>query len=87
MEAPAPAPVAAPGPPTHLVVESVVCAAAERLQATPTAVREVLRAAFARARTLGLSVQQVDDALVEAPADVETRIGGASGGQEANTPH
>ena len=54
-----------PFPPTRLVVESVVCAAAETMQASPSAVRGVLRAAFTRARGLGLTVEEMDDALAE----------------------
>jgi hypothetical protein len=70
--APPPAPVAAPVPepppprplpPTRLMVESIVCAAAESMQTPPAAVRDVLRAAFARARGLGLTVEEVDEAL------------------------
>jgi DNA-binding XRE family transcriptional regulator len=57
-----------PFPPTRLVVESVVCAAAEAMQASPAAVRGILRAAFARARALGLTVEEMDDALAE-PAE------------------
>jgi hypothetical protein len=52
-----------PAPPTWLTVDSIVCAAAETMQAPPAAVRDVLRAAFARARGLGLTVEEVDDAL------------------------
>jgi transcriptional regulator with XRE-family HTH domain len=54
-----------PFPPTRLVVESVVCAAAEVMQASPATVRGALRAAFARARGLGLTVEEMDDALTE----------------------
>jgi hypothetical protein len=65
---PAPPPVAAPAPsrpfpPVRLLVESVVCAAAEAMQAPPTAVRDVLRAALARAHALGLNVEEMNDAL------------------------
>ena len=65
--APSPAPVVAvrPFPPARLVVESVVCAAAEAMQASPAAVRGVLRAAFARARGLGLTVEEMDEALTQ----------------------
>ncbi|HEY3820796.1 MAG TPA: antitoxin Xre-like helix-turn-helix domain-containing protein [Polyangiaceae bacterium] len=57
------APPARPLPPTRLMVESIVCAAAETMQTPPAAVRDVLRAAFARARGLGLTVEEVDEAL------------------------
>ena len=65
---PAPPPVAAPAPsrpfpPVRLLVESVVCAAAEAMQAPPTAVRDVLRAAITRAHALGLNVEEMYDAL------------------------
>jgi transcriptional regulator with XRE-family HTH domain len=63
--APAPVVTVKPFPPTRLVVESVVCAAAEVMQASPSAVRGVLRAAFARARGLGLTVEEMDEALTE----------------------
>lgn len=70
---PAPPPSPPVGPPprafpsTRLVVDSVVCAATEALQSGPSDVRGVLRSAFARARALGLSVEEVDDALAPAP--------------------
>jgi hypothetical protein len=69
---PAPAPVVVPPPPppapppplpTALVVEAVVCAAADALQAPPSAVRGALLAAFCRARELRLSVNDVESAL------------------------
>jgi hypothetical protein len=40
-----------------------VCAAAEAMQAPPAAVRDVLRAAVARARALGLTLEEMDEAL------------------------
>jgi hypothetical protein len=57
-----------PRPPNALMVESIVCAAAVAQQATPDAVRPILQAAFARARGMGLSVEEVDDALSPVPA-------------------
>jgi transcriptional regulator with XRE-family HTH domain len=66
-----PPPPPRPFPPTRLMVESIVCAAAETMQTVPSEVREVLRAAFSRARGLGLTIEEVDDALspaVEPPA-------------------
>jgi len=72
--APAPAPQA-PGPPPRtfppiaLMVDSILHAAIQVARAqsgAPTeaeAVREVLRAAFSRARGLGLTVEEVDQAL------------------------
>ncbi|HSY21295.1 MAG TPA: hypothetical protein VK841_04235 [Polyangiaceae bacterium] len=76
---PQPAPPAVPSapvppprkpPPTRLLVESIVCAAADTMQAPPAAVRDVLRAAFTRARGLGLTVEEIDEAL-RAPAEPE----------------
>jgi transcriptional regulator with XRE-family HTH domain len=64
-ELPVPAP--RPFPPTRLLVESIVCAAAESMNAPPVSVRDALRSAFARARGLGLTVEEVDDALSPAP--------------------
>jgi transcriptional regulator with XRE-family HTH domain len=65
--APAPPPLPRHLPPARLMVESVVCAAAEAMQTTPSAVRDVLRTAFARARGLGMTIEEVDDALSPAP--------------------
>ena len=58
--------------PTHTVashlVDAVVCAAAEAIDSSPRALRIALRAAFARAAELGLSVEDVHTALTnEAP--------------------
>ena len=71
LEAPPPAPAAPPPPappprpqaPIPLMVESVVCAAAEAQGVLPAEVRGVLRAAFQRARAMSLTVEEVDDAL------------------------
>lgn len=60
--APAPHP---PSPPPHLI-DTVVCAAAEALNASPPAVRPVLLAAFRRAREVGLRIEDVEHALEEA---------------------
>jgi transcriptional regulator with XRE-family HTH domain len=78
LAAPGPPPPPRPFPPTRLMVESIVCAAAETMQTVPSEVREVLRAAFSRARGLGLTTEEVDDALsppVEpaAPTPVRTQ--------------
>jgi DNA-binding XRE family transcriptional regulator len=86
MPAPAtPPPPQRPFPPARLLVESVVCAAAETMQAPPTVVREALRAAFARTEALGLSVEEVNEAL-STPADPgaskgSTRAKRPAGGQ------
>jgi transcriptional regulator with XRE-family HTH domain len=77
-ERPAPpvaSPVAAPpppSPPSHLT-DAVVCAAAEALEASPTAVRPVLLAAFRRAHEVGLRVEQVEEALDAAIATASGR--------------
>jgi transcriptional regulator with XRE-family HTH domain len=79
-----PAPLPRPFPPTRLVAESVVCAAAEAMQAAPAVMREVLRAAFARAQALGLSLEEMNEALSPpaeaAPAKAATRGKRAGGG-------
>jgi hypothetical protein len=49
------------------MVESVVCAAADALETKPATVRSALAAAFGRAQTMGLSVQEVVDALTPKP--------------------
>ncbi len=64
---PPPPPPPRPFPPARLMVESIVCAAAETMQTTPAEVREVLRTAFKRARGLGMTIEEVDDALSPEP--------------------
>lgn len=86
--APPPAPSAPPRPfpPTRLVAESVVCAAAEAMQAPPAVMREVLRAAFARA--LGLSLEEMNEAL-SPPAETapaKATRGKRSGGHRSGRP-
>ena len=65
--APPPAPaqpsVTPVAPPARVVVQAVVCAAAEALQATPSTVRPAILAAFRTARELGMSVEDVERAL------------------------
>ncbi|HLK36017.1 MAG TPA: helix-turn-helix domain-containing protein [Polyangiaceae bacterium] len=59
------APAAKPGPtlsPADLS-DLVVCAAADAADLAPRALRSLLYAAFARARALGLSVEQVEESL------------------------
>ena len=58
-----PPPPAPPPLPASLLIEAVVCAAAEELDASPRAVRGSLRAAFRRAREMRLTVEAMDDAL------------------------
>jgi hypothetical protein len=64
---PPPPPPPRPLPPPRLMVESIVCAAAETMQTTPAAVRDVLRTAFKRARGLGMTIEEVDEALSPEP--------------------
>jgi transcriptional regulator with XRE-family HTH domain len=49
--------------PTALLVDSVVCVAADALQAAPITLRGALLAAFRRARELRLTVDDVEKAL------------------------
>jgi len=61
-----PAPVGPPPkarPPADLIVESVVCAAAEALALSPASVRPALRAAFERAKAMEMTVDEVDAVL------------------------
>jgi DNA-binding XRE family transcriptional regulator len=55
-------------PPRALVVDAVVCVAAEVLGMAPGAVRGALHAAFKRTRELQLSLEDVEAALAPAPA-------------------
>ncbi|HEY6459291.1 MAG TPA: helix-turn-helix transcriptional regulator [Polyangiaceae bacterium] len=71
---PPPAPPAAPpGPPPRPVpplpdlVDSVVCAAAEAMAVTPQSVRPALVAAFERAASVGLTMEEVRAALRPPP--------------------
>jgi transcriptional regulator with XRE-family HTH domain len=75
--APRPAPASPPAPeplPARLLVDSVVCAAADTLDVVPATLREALFAAFRRARELRLSVGDVEAALapVETPEATPT---------------
>ncbi|HEY8091716.1 MAG TPA: helix-turn-helix domain-containing protein [Polyangiaceae bacterium] len=80
MGIPAPSPaakVAAPPPhpgerPAHLV-DVVVCAAAEALDASPRAVRPALLAAFRRAREAGFTIEDVEKALSATPRAPRTK--------------
>jgi hypothetical protein len=65
--APPPPPPPRPLPPIPLLVESVVCAAADALETKPAAVRDALTAAFVRAQKMGLSVEEVVRALSPRP--------------------
>ena len=55
-------------PPPAIVVDAVVCAAADALDTSPREVRGAVRAAFARAREIGLTVEDVEAALKPTPA-------------------
>jgi hypothetical protein len=58
------------------LVDSITCAAADAMSATPEAVRPALRAAFARARDLRLTTAEVASALAP-PDGVTSRQGQA----------
>jgi transcriptional regulator with XRE-family HTH domain len=62
---PPPVPALAPLP-SRLVVDAVVCVAADALGAAPNTVRAALYAAFKRAKELRLSVDDVEIALAPA---------------------
>jgi transcriptional regulator with XRE-family HTH domain len=58
-----PSPPPRPALPAHLVGDHLVCAAAEAFGGTPSAARAALHAAFARALEMGLSLEEVANAL------------------------
>jgi DNA-binding XRE family transcriptional regulator len=74
---PPPAPPQPPRsfPPIALVVDSIVLAANEAHDAASVDMRQVLRAAFGRARMLGLTVDEVDEALKVRVGAKEKRTG------------
>ena len=75
---PAPPPLPPPRPVyPERVVDAVVCAAAEAMQATPQQARPAVLAAFACAQELGLLVEDVTRVLRKAPkaAAAEVRSG------------
>jgi len=79
-----PSPVGAPPrprPPTELIVESIVCAAAEALAVPPATVRPALRAAFQRAKAMELTVDEVDAVL--SPQAPPKANGASEGGGRA----
>jgi DNA-binding XRE family transcriptional regulator len=69
------APPAPPPIPLSILVEAVVCAAAEAMNLPPQAVRPAILAAFTRARDTGLSPEAVVAVLAppEAPPGEETK--------------
>jgi transcriptional regulator with XRE-family HTH domain len=73
---PAPAPAPAPAPSqasAQDLGDAVLCAVAEASDLPPRAVRPLLYAAFERARALGLTVEQLEQAF-KPRADVKTRV-------------
>jgi hypothetical protein len=52
-----------PRPRVDLIVDTVVCAAADAMGTTPEAIRPALRAAFRRANAAGFTLDELDDAL------------------------
>ncbi|HSS48270.1 MAG TPA: hypothetical protein VLX28_04930, partial [Thermoanaerobaculia bacterium] len=66
----APPPPAPVNPTSPDVADSVLCAAAEAMNLPPQQLRPTLHAAFARARTLGLTVEMVADAFERRPPKV-----------------
>lgn len=61
---PPPAPVAPPLP-AHVLVDAIVCAAADALKAVPETVRASVPASFRRARELRMTVEEVEKALAK----------------------
>jgi hypothetical protein len=56
-----------PAIPAGVLVDSVVCAAAEAMQVAPQAIRPAVLAAFARARDAGLTTDAVVAVLTPPP--------------------
>jgi DNA-binding XRE family transcriptional regulator len=71
LEPPPPAPP--PATPTPVLVEAIVCAAAEAIGIAPQAVRPALIAAFARARDLGLTPDAIVGTLAPRPSEREAK--------------
>jgi hypothetical protein len=59
----APAPAPTPPPPSDGVVDAVVCAASDAMNALPRDVRAGLLAAFTRAREIGVDIPMVERVL------------------------
>jgi hypothetical protein len=62
---PPPAPPVAPPLPAHVLVDAIVCAAADALKAVPETVRASVLASFRRARELRMTVEEVEKALAK----------------------
>jgi DNA-binding XRE family transcriptional regulator len=60
-------PPAQPVPMAHLLIDSVVCAAADAMNVAPESVRGSVLAAFRRARELHMSLEDVENALTKQP--------------------
>jgi transcriptional regulator with XRE-family HTH domain len=71
IEGVSPAPAPAPPPPLHVLVDSVLCAAAEAMGVAPQAVRPAVLAAFARSCEARVSPEQIVATLTPPPAAPE----------------
>ena len=80
--APAPAAPARPPVPTPVLVDAIVCAAAEAMALAPQVVRPALLAAFTRARDVGLSADDVVGVLAP-PANANAKSKRGEGGKRA----
>ncbi len=80
-------PAAPPSPTPVDVVDAVVCAGAEAIDVTPRAIRPALLAAFARARRLGLSVEDVEKALGATGAEASNPAKDAKAGAATTPPN
>jgi len=63
----------------HLIADLIVCAAADALGTAPSAARGALLAAFSRAREMGLSVADVEQALAARVKAGKAGTNGTSG--------
>jgi hypothetical protein len=66
---PLPSPAAPPAPAVEDIVDAIVCAASDAMNALPREVRPALLAAFSRARRLGLSIEVIERALGASKAE------------------
>jgi DNA-binding XRE family transcriptional regulator len=62
---PPPPPPPPPPIPGHVLVDAILCAAADALKAVPETVRPAVLAAFRRARELRMTVEEVEKALTK----------------------
>jgi hypothetical protein len=70
---PPPPPAPPPGPSLRHLADTVLCAVAESVEQSPSALRPLLVTAFERADAVGLSVQEVLKGLREGGAEAKTR--------------